>query len=112
MVRYDHPYNDAIPLADIPQADTSIEFATYKCQEFYEARREASYGKFHLFRRTIGHRNFIGINTWYIGEGGQGVVHGCETLDPASTLKQVAVKAYKNPILVSDKIIRTGKFTV
>ena len=67
---------------------------------------------FIYFRRTSGHRNFKGIKTWFIGEGGQGVVHGCETLDPASTLKQVAVKAYKNPILVSDKIIRTGKFTV
>ena len=108
MVSHDHLYDNTIPFADIREADTSIEFATYKCQEFYEARREASYGKFDILKQTSDiNPKFIGINTWYIGEGGQGVVHGCETLDPASTLKQVAVKAYKNPGFVSKEITRT-----
>lgn len=47
---------------------------------------------------------FLGVNTWYVAEGAQGVVHGCETLDPESTLKNVAIKVYKDPQYVSSLI--------
>ena len=67
------------------KSDTSIELFHYKCLEFYNDRREAGYG----------------VNVTYVGEGAQGVVYRCDTFDPNSKLKYVAIKIYKNPLFVS-----------
>jgi len=59
----------------------SIEYAEYKCEDFYNQRRE----------------NDFGIAIRFLAEGAQGKVYKCETNDQDSDLPVVAMKLWKNP---------------
>ena len=87
----------------------SIEYAEYKCEDFYNQRRENDFGKNEISQLQSDLNNnikinqnklelyFLGIAIRFLAEGAQGKVYKCETNNEDSDLPVVAMKLWKNP---------------